>query len=66
MEYSFILTVLAKFCIHLHKPHPVLKPPNTIFSEGMCGIKAQSSEYYHNILSDQKQHKNSGHHRLKF
>ena len=66
--FSFIWTQFRqlKIDINLHKPDQVRTSPNTIFSDGMCRIKAQSSENCLKMLKDQKQQKNSGHHRLKF
>ena len=50
--------------IHLHKPDHIRTSPNTIFSDTMWQNKAQSSKDCLQMLSDQKQQKDSGHHGL--
>ena len=53
--FSFIFTQFwQQKIIYLHRPDHVRTSPNTIFSDGMCRIKAQSSENYLKMFSDQK------------
>ena len=40
--------------VHPHKPDHVWTSPNTIFSDGMCRNKVQSSENWLKMLSEQK------------
>ena len=40
-----------------HKPDHIWTSPSTIFSDGMCRIKAQSSENCLKMLSDQNDKK---------
>ena len=53
---SFIFTQFwrQKNYIHPHKPDYIRTSPNTIFSDGMCRIKAYSVENCLKMLSDQK------------
>ena len=55
-----------KSYIHPHKRDQVRISPNTTFSAIEFRIDVQSGENCLKMLSDQKQQKNSGHHRLKF